>query len=69
MDMNLSKTQGDSGGQRNLVCCSSWDHRVEHDIATEQQQQSPSILQIILASFYMGMQWSHWLFTFAKLHW
>ena len=25
MDVSLSKTPGDSGGQRNLVCCSPWD--------------------------------------------
>ena len=24
MDMNLSKLLGDGGGQRSLVCCSSW---------------------------------------------
>ena len=24
MDMNLSKLLGDSGGQRNLACCSPW---------------------------------------------
>ena len=32
MDINL----GDSGGQRKLACYSSWDCRVGHDLATEQ---------------------------------
>ena len=39
MDMNLSKLNftvlGDSEGQRSLVCCSPWGHRVGHDLATE----------------------------------
>ena len=26
------QTQGDSGGQRSLACCSSWGHRVGHDL-------------------------------------
>ena len=29
-------TQGDSEGPRSLACCSSWDHRVRHDLETEQ---------------------------------
>ena len=28
---------GDSEGQGSLACCSSWDCRVRHDLATEQQ--------------------------------
>ena len=28
---------GDSEGQRSLVCCSAWGHRVRHDLAIEQQ--------------------------------
>ena len=28
---------GDNGGQRSLVCCSSWGRRVEHNLTTEQQ--------------------------------
>ena len=32
-------TLGDGEGQRSLVCCSSWGHRVRHDWVTEQQQQ------------------------------
>ena len=27
MDMNLSKPQEDSEGQRSLACCSSWGHK------------------------------------------
>ena len=36
IDMSLIKLQ-DSEGQGSLVCCSSWGHRVRHDLATEQQ--------------------------------
>ena len=37
---SLKKTliKGDSDGQRSLACCSSWGHRVEHDLVTQQQQ-------------------------------
>ena len=31
-------TLGDSEGQRSLECCSSWGHRIRHDLVTEQQQ-------------------------------
>ena len=34
----FEQTPGDSEGQGSLVCCSSWGHRVEHDLVTEQQQ-------------------------------
>ena len=34
----FEQTLGNSEGQRNLVCFSSWVHRVRHDLATEQQQ-------------------------------
>ena len=27
---------GDSEGQRSLACCSSWGHRVGHNLVTEQ---------------------------------
>ena len=30
--------QGDSEGQRSLVCCSSWVQRFRHKLATEQEQ-------------------------------
>ena len=33
----FEQTQGDSEGQRSLVRFSSWDHRVGHGLATEQQ--------------------------------
>ena len=29
---------GDGEGQGNLACCSLWDHRVRHNLETEQQQ-------------------------------
>ena len=31
------QTLGDSEGQRSLVCCSPWSHRVGRDLAKEQQ--------------------------------
>ena len=34
----FEKTQGDSEGQRSLVCCSSWVQRFRHKLATEQEQ-------------------------------
>ena len=36
----FEQTPGDSDGQGSLECYSLWDHRVERDLATEQQQQS-----------------------------
>ena len=33
----FEQTLGDSEGQGSLACCSSWDHRVRRDLATEQQ--------------------------------
>ena len=30
----FEQTQVDSEGQGSLVCCSSWDHRVRHDLVT-----------------------------------
>ena len=39
----FEQTPGDSGGQRSLACCSPWGHRVEHDLATELQQQKMTI--------------------------
>ena len=35
----FEQTPGDSEGQGSLACCSPQDHRVRHDLATEQQQQ------------------------------
>ena len=34
----LGQTLGDSEVQGGLECCSPWDHRVGHDLVTEQQQ-------------------------------
>ena len=33
----FEQTPGDSEGQGSLACCSSWGHRVGHNLATEQQ--------------------------------
>ena len=33
----IEQTPGDSGGQRSLACCSTWDCRAGHDLASEQQ--------------------------------
>ena len=38
----FEQTVGDSEGQRSLVCCSPWGHRIGHNSATEQHQQIPS---------------------------
>ena len=38
----FEQTQGDSEGQGSLAFCCPWGSRVEHDIATEQQQQCQS---------------------------
>ena len=40
----FEKTSGDSEGQGRLVCCSPWDCRVVHDLATEQEQSISSRL-------------------------
>ena len=34
----FEQIQGDGEVQRSLVGCSSWGHRVRHDLVTEQQQ-------------------------------
>ena len=31
----IVQASGDSEGQRNLACCSPWDHRVGNDLPTE----------------------------------
>ena len=36
----LGQTPGGGEGQGGLTCCSPQGHRVRHDLATEQQQQS-----------------------------
>ena len=33
----FEQTLGDSKGQESLVCCSSWGHKVKHNLVTEQQ--------------------------------
>ena len=35
----FEQTLGGGEGQRSLVCCSPWGHRVRHDWVTEHQQQ------------------------------
>ena len=34
----LGQTSGDGEGQRGLVCCSPWGHRVRHNWVTDQKQ-------------------------------
>ena len=36
----LGQTSGDGEGQRGLARRSPWGHKVEHDMATEQQHHS-----------------------------
>jgi len=38
--MEFEQTLRDSEGWGSLACCSPWDYRVEHDLATEQQLHS-----------------------------
>ena len=33
----FKQTLGDDEGQRSLACCSTWDHRVRHNLSSEQQ--------------------------------
>ena len=42
----FEQTLEDSEGQGSLVCCISWGHRVGHDLATEQQQQTGRLSKI-----------------------
>ena len=37
-EREFEQTPGDSEGQESLACCSPWDHRVRHDLATQQAQ-------------------------------
>ena len=39
MGHEFEQTLGDSEGRGSLACCSPWDLRVGHDLATQQQQQ------------------------------
>ena len=34
----FEQTLGDGEEQGSLACCTSWDHRVGHDLLTKQQQ-------------------------------
>ena len=36
---DFEQTTGDGEGQGSLVCCSSWGHRVGHNLAAGQQKQ------------------------------
>ena len=40
----FEQVPGDSEGQGSLACYSPWDHKVRHDLATEQQQLDHRIL-------------------------
>ena len=40
----FEQTLGDSEGQETLTCLSPWDHRVAHDLSTEQQMLSKFML-------------------------
>ena len=42
----FEKTLGDNEGQENLLCCSPWDHRVGHNLATEQQHDLPDLFNL-----------------------
>ena len=37
-DHEFGQAPGDGEGQGSLVCCHPWDHRVRHDLVTEQQE-------------------------------
>ena len=43
----FEQTMGDSEGQGSLECCSSWGHRVRHNLATEQQVRGPPEFQAL----------------------
>ena len=43
---------GDSGGQRSLLCCSPWNYRVWHNLATEQQQCKALITDVMKLNWY-----------------
>ena len=47
----FEQTLGDSEGQGNLVCCSSWEwQRVRHDLVAQQQQiPNPYVVHLKLA--------------------
>ena len=49
----FEQTLGDTEGQRSLVCCSPWGHRVRYDLADMTQQQLT----------YGGQKWAMWKIT------
>ena len=41
----VEQTLGESEGQGDPACCSSWGHRVRHALATERRQQQRDIVR------------------------
>ena len=60
--LEFEQTQRDSEGQRSLACCSSWGHRVRHDLATEQQQSPTLFFCLWISSFPSTICWKNFLF-------
>ena len=44
----FGQTLGDREGQGSMVCCTLWGHRVGHDLATEQREQSDMTISFIV---------------------
>ena len=53
----FKQSPGNTGGQRSLACCTSWDHRVRHNLATEEQQYIDMISFIIMAQIKEAILW------------
>jgi len=55
---------GDSRGQRHLAYCRPWGRRVEHDLATEQQQTTPLYTHTLCSPCI-----PQWTFSLLPLQW
>ena len=53
VNMSFEQTPGDSEGQGSLECCKTWGCRVEHNLATEQQQTLRPLLTEVLPFSHM----------------
>ena len=49
---NSVETVGDNEGQGSLVCHSSWNHRVRHDLATEQKLLKMALNHAVQSTVY-----------------
>ena len=59
----FEQTLGDSEGQGSLECCSSWSHRIGHDLVMENSNSISELLELWFVSInfriFSSVQFSH----------